>query len=98
MAAEVDRATTRRTGAKVTIDLTRLDVDDAPERDMLARYLGMIQVQRQDFNGRVLTIRREDLRAIACMLDTRPDADAPAARYWPRASSTPARPDRPRDT
>ena len=34
----------------------------------------MIQVQRQDFNGRVLTIRREDLRAIACMLDVAPEA------------------------
>jgi len=30
----------------------------------------MIQVQRQDFNGRVLTIRRDDLRAIACILGT----------------------------
>jgi hypothetical protein len=30
----------------------------------------MIQVQRQDFNGRVLTIRSDDLRAIACILDT----------------------------
>ena len=35
---------------------------------MLNRYLTMIQVQRQDFNGRVLTVRREDLRAIACIL------------------------------
>ena len=34
------------------------------------RYLQMIQVQRQDFNGRMLTIRRDDLRAIACILDT----------------------------
>jgi hypothetical protein len=34
----------------------------------------MIQVQRGDFNGRVLTIRRDDLRAIACLLDTQPDA------------------------
>jgi hypothetical protein len=33
----------------------------------------MIQVQRQDFNGRVLTVRRDDLRAIACILDTSPD-------------------------
>jgi len=30
----------------------------------------MIQVQRQDFNGRMLTVRRDDLRAIACILDT----------------------------
>jgi hypothetical protein len=33
----------------------------------------MIQVQRQDFNGRVLTIRRDDMRAIACMLGVSED-------------------------
>lgn len=60
-------------GTKVTIDLTRLDM--APEADsaLIGRYLGMIQVQRQDFNGRVLTVREEDLRAMACLLDTRPE-------------------------
>ena len=36
----------------------------------------MIQVQRQDFNGRMLTIRRDDLRAIACILDTTVDGAA----------------------
>jgi hypothetical protein len=39
----------------------------------LSRYLGAIQVQRGDFNGRVLTIRRDDLRAIGALLDTTPD-------------------------
>ena len=58
---------------KVTIDLTRLEASATPERNLLGRYLGTIQVQRQDFNGRVLTIREEDLRAIACLLDTRPE-------------------------
>ena len=43
---------------------------------MLTRYLAMIQVQRQDFNGRMLTIRRDDLRAIACILDTTVDGAA----------------------
>jgi hypothetical protein len=57
----------------VTIDLTRLETAPGPERDLLGRYLGMIQVQRQDFNGRVLTIRDEDLRAIACMFETNLD-------------------------
>ena len=37
----------------------------------------MIQVQRQDFNGRVLTIRRDDLRAIACILGTAVEDTAP---------------------
>jgi transcriptional regulator with XRE-family HTH domain len=54
----------------VTIDLTRLRGLDSPTSQMLVRYLQMIQVQRQDFNGRVLTVRRDDLRAIACILDT----------------------------
>ncbi|MCO5317277.1 MAG: transcriptional regulator [Microthrixaceae bacterium] len=53
-------------GAK--IDLTRLEHLGGAESDMLARYLHMIQVQRQDFNGRMLTIRRDDMRAIACIL------------------------------
>jgi transcriptional regulator with XRE-family HTH domain len=54
---------------RVTIDLTRLDEVTAPERDLLRRYLGMIQVQRQDFNGRMITIRSEDVRAIGCLFD-----------------------------
>jgi transcriptional regulator with XRE-family HTH domain len=54
----------------VTIDLGRLrDLESEPSQ-MLVRYLQMIQVQRQDFNGRMLTVRRDDLRAIACILDT----------------------------
>jgi transcriptional regulator with XRE-family HTH domain len=59
--------------SKVTIDLTRLDEAAVPERELLRRYLSRIQVERQDFNGRVLTIRAEDLRAIACMFDTGPE-------------------------
>jgi hypothetical protein len=57
----------------VTMDLHRLGEMDSTESQLLGRYLGMIQVQRGDFNGRMLTIRRDDLRAIACLLDTVPD-------------------------
>ena len=60
----------RRLDEAVTIDLTRLESIAGPEATMLGRYLQMIQVQRQDFNGRMLTIRRDDLRAIACILDS----------------------------
>lgn len=67
-----DRARTEASG-RVTIDLTRLESVQAPEKDLLRRYLGMIQVQRQDFNGRVLTIRAEDVRAIGCLFDTTAD-------------------------
>ena len=56
--------------ASITIDLGRLRDLETPTAQMLVRYLQMIQVQRQDFNGWMLTVRRDDLRAIACILDT----------------------------
>lgn len=60
---------TEQTGrAGVTLDLTQLESVAGPEGEMLGRYLTMIQVQRQDFNGRVLTVRQDDLRAVACIL------------------------------
>ena len=67
---------TGRTGRSngVTINLTQLDAVPRPEGEMLGRYLVMIQVQRQDFNGRVLTIRHDDLRAVACILGVEIDA------------------------
>ncbi len=52
----------------VTINLTELNSVPGAEGEMLTRYLSMIQVQRQDFNGRVLTVRSDDLRAVACIL------------------------------
>jgi transcriptional regulator with XRE-family HTH domain len=52
-------------GDAVTFDLAKLQASQAPERELLRRYLGMIQVQRGDFNGRVITIRNEDVRALA---------------------------------
>ncbi|MEO7555942.1 MAG: transcriptional regulator [Acidimicrobiales bacterium] len=54
---------------KVTLDLARLRDLDTPAAAMLVRYARMIQLQRQDFNGRMLTVRRDDLGAIACILD-----------------------------
>jgi len=58
---------------KVTIDLTKLHSVSGPERDLLRRFLSMIQVHRQDFNGRMITIRAEDLRAIACLFGVTPE-------------------------
>jgi transcriptional regulator with XRE-family HTH domain len=60
-------------GSKVTIDLVALNEQHGPEVELLARYLRTIQVQRQDFNGRVMSIRDEDLFAMACLIDSQPD-------------------------
>jgi len=59
---------------KVSIDLTKLHTVSGPERDLLRRFLSMIQVHRQDFNGRMITIRAEDVRAIACLFGVTPDS------------------------
>jgi transcriptional regulator with XRE-family HTH domain len=62
-----------RPDEKVKLDLTAIEKLEGHDAEMLARYLRMIQVQRGDFNGRVLTVRRDDLRAIACILDVTPE-------------------------
>ena len=60
--------------ATVTIDLPRLRDVSGPERDLIRRFVSMIQVQRQDFNGQLITIRSSDVRAIACLFGMTPDA------------------------
>jgi transcriptional regulator with XRE-family HTH domain len=55
--------------AKVAIDIVKLSQLSGQPFEMLVRFLRMIQVQRQDFNGKVITVRSDDTRAIAAMLD-----------------------------
>ncbi|MCL4448470.1 MAG: transcriptional regulator [Actinobacteria bacterium] len=52
---------------KLTIDLSKLNQVSGQEKELLRRFLNMIQVQRQDFNGRMITIRTDDVRIIAGM-------------------------------
>jgi transcriptional regulator with XRE-family HTH domain len=56
------------TTSALTIDLQRLHDLDEPESAILSRYATSIQLERQDFNGRLLTIRRDDLRVLAAVL------------------------------
>ena len=53
--------------SKVTVDLVKLSGLSGPEADTMKRYLEMIQVRRQDFNGKVLTVRGEDVVALSCL-------------------------------
>ena len=71
--AAAPRAPTPSTGG-VTIDLGKLHSLSDPEVEILERFLASIQMQRQDFNGKMLTIRREDLRVLACLFDLTPDS------------------------
>jgi len=58
---------------KLRIDVAKLSLREGEKFKMLERFLRMIQVQRQDFNGKVITVRAHDTRAIAVMLDVAVD-------------------------
>ncbi|HXY44694.1 MAG TPA: transcriptional regulator [Acidimicrobiales bacterium] len=68
-AAAAARATNgdERPIRKITVDLVRLNEAAGAERDLLRHFLASVQVQRQDFNGKVITIREGDLRVMASM-------------------------------
>jgi len=64
----------RGTTGGVAVDLNRLESLDKETGRVVDRFLQRIQVQRQDFNGQVLTIRSSDLAMLAMLLDIS-DAD-----------------------
>lgn len=55
---------------KVVLDLESLDKVPSADRDPISRFASAIQVQRGDFNGRVLTIREDDLMPLALLYQT----------------------------
>ena len=55
---------------KVVLDLASLERVPETHRDPLERFATAIQVRRGDFNGRVLTIREDDLMALALLYQT----------------------------
>ena len=56
-------------GGGVVIDLTSLDALDGPNAVLVERFLRAIQLMRQDFNGKVLTIRHADLELLSRILE-----------------------------
>ena len=65
---------TGSTATAVTIDLERLEQLDDSISTVVDRFLRNIQVQRQDFNGKVLTIRASDVAVLSLLLDV-PDGE-----------------------
>jgi transcriptional regulator with XRE-family HTH domain len=68
--------TTHRDGSSMagyTIDLVRLSQLEEADALVLGRYAATIQLERQDFNGKMLTIRSDDVRVLAAVLGRRPE-------------------------
>ncbi|MEY2463500.1 MAG: hypothetical protein QOH64_1638 [Acidimicrobiaceae bacterium] len=63
-----DAATTVARPAKVMLDLSALAATD--EAAPMLRYLRTIILERGDFNGRVLSVRRDDVRALCAIIQT----------------------------
>ena len=57
---------------KLVIDLERMNELPKEKSGPLARYIATIQSQRGDYNGRVLSVRQEDLRSLAVIYDKSP--------------------------
>ncbi len=58
---------------RVVLDLEGLEKVPETDRDPLSRFTHAIQIQRGDYNGRVLTIREDDLMALALLYQTSAD-------------------------
>lgn len=67
---------------KLVIDLQQLQQLPPEQAGPLARYAAAIQSQRGDYNGKVLTIRAEDLRSLAVIYDKSPHELAEQLVEW----------------
>lgn len=71
---DLEESTTEQAVGSVTIDLQRLlRAEPTAENERLANFLQALQLQRGDFNGRMLTLRRDDVWALGAILDTAPE-------------------------
>ncbi|MDA8434630.1 MAG: transcriptional regulator [Actinomycetales bacterium] len=67
---------------RLVLDLERLGQVPAEKAGPLARYAAAIQAQRGDYNGRVLSIRQDDLRTLAVIYDEAPGQLADQLISW----------------
>ena len=67
---------------RVVLDLEGLSRVPEADRDPLSRFTHAIQIQRGDYNGRVLTIREDDLMALALLYQTSADELARRLDDW----------------
>lgn len=67
---------------KLVLDLERLQTLSTPDSEPLMRYAASIQAQRGDYNGKVLSIRQDDLRALAVIYDEPPSRLAQRFITW----------------
>jgi len=74
--------TPARASSAIVLDLQRLRALPAQQGALLGRYVCVIESQRGDYNGKVLSIRAEDLRSLAILHDCTPGELADQLIDW----------------
>jgi len=67
---------------RIVIDLERLQGVAVEQAAPLVRYAASIQRQRGDYNGRILSLRADDLRSLAAIYDESPAQLADSLLAW----------------
>lgn len=69
-------------GPRLVLDLAALEQATEPEAAAVARYARSIAMERGDFNGRVISLRRDDLRVLAAVLAVDESVSYDQLRRW----------------
>lgn len=75
---------------RIVLDLVALE--HVPEASLVTRYAQTIVLERGDWNGRVLSVRRDDVRALARMHHVTEDEVVSMLTSWGAIASTGAAP------
>ena len=85
-------ASAHEPGGKLILDLERLKALPVEQAGPLIRYVGSIQSQRGDWNGRVMTIRGEDIRTLGVIYEMSPSALIGMLTEWDVINPNAAKP------
>ena len=66
------RASADGAPAGIALDVERLGGVQTPEGQLVARFVRLLQAQRRDWAERVVRIRSDDIRVLACAVDRTP--------------------------
>ena len=69
-------------GPRLVIDLTRLSALPIADVAPLMRLVRSIQSQRGDYNGRMLSLRGDDLNTLAILMDRNTEEVIALLRHW----------------
>lgn len=75
-------AAAREQTPKLVLDLERLHDLELDDATPLARFIGTIQAQRGDYNGKVLSMRQDDLRTLAVIYGEPPSQVTERLLAW----------------